>query len=115
MIEWGPSIPVNGVMPLWLKQSDICDLFTGEFWCYPSGAPSTNPPEEWAWSHRDGRPNILAVRLPSDHPYYRTEDRCAAMLEEFGEAHKEYHEYMCSASAERYEAARAVLMAELLK
>jgi hypothetical protein len=41
------------------------------------------------------------------------EERIDALLEQFGEAYRAYHEYMCSETFKDLEAARWALMAEL--
>jgi hypothetical protein len=74
---WGPEIVTNGVCPEWLKgQEPYLWPRTSGGWldhykCRTDyGDPFAETTRGWAWRHRDGEPNILAIRLPADHPAY---------------------------------------------
>lgn len=68
--EYGPPIAVNGKRPEWLTGDVDCGLETGAGWVAFGFTPDC-PAEDWVWSHDDGRPCILSIRLRSDHPYYQ--------------------------------------------
>lgn len=68
---WGAAIDVNGVCPEWLRATDLVDLKTSWGWRYSGRRePSGSVPKDLVWISSDGQPNILAIRLPADHPYY---------------------------------------------
>lgn len=68
---WGPAIEVNGVCPEWLRATDLVDLKTSWGWRYSGRRePSGSVPKDLVWISSEGQPNILAIRLPADHPYY---------------------------------------------
>ena len=73
-VEWGPEIPVNGVRPAWLRQTDMVQLKTQMGWRAVHDGwtdPKMSPPlENWAWSHSNGGACIVAIRLPANHPHY---------------------------------------------
>lgn len=68
---WGQPIEVNGVCPEWLRATDLVDLKTSWGWRYSGRRePSGSLPKNLAWEAPEGQPNILAIRLPAEHPYY---------------------------------------------
>jgi len=68
MVEWGEKIPVNGVRPAWLRDSDS----TAIRWAVASSewdfSVSDNP--YWKNFHSGDWRAICAIRLPADHWAY---------------------------------------------
>lgn len=69
-MEWGEAIEVNGVRPDWLRGPEKLVWLKTFDWLEDTKQLCDVPAEDWAWSHSDGRPNIVAIKLPDDHPYY---------------------------------------------
>ena len=63
-IKLGAEIPVNG-MPAWLKDDEIL----AAKWCYGWYSGGTDRKDCYA-----SPDDIIAIRLPADHPYYSRSD-----------------------------------------
>lgn len=74
MTQWGREIRVDGVRPEWLTGPTHAWIKTCIWLDHTRDKMSDTPAEEWAWMHDEGDPNIIAIRLPADHPYYTATD-----------------------------------------
>src|SRR3546814_18696769 len=63
--DYGPAIAVNGVIPDWLRDTDV-GLFenTPDNWLGGDGKTLL----WWVWGGKGHCP--ISIRLPADHPYY---------------------------------------------
>lgn len=78
--EWGPAIEVGGVRPAWLGDGEKFHAKGGTFDWF--GIATTGKPHTW-----NEKPNrepswggVDYIRLPANHPHYRTEKPAEAPL-----------------------------------
>lgn len=88
MTEWGPPIEANGVRPAWLRDDErVMDVDPGR-----QSDGMTMRAVDWHW------PLMKAIRLPADHPYYRTKkDEGMAIENTLDERKERYGDFAVNA------------------